>query len=152
MTITDATTPNGIKYRTVQAVEFSESKPLHDKEDKIKEIMDEKVSWKQVFPPMTAPKHNAKEYMEAVLEGRAPIWNKTESAWFVGDEKLEYEKTNNSGNVTDDEINLEEHESTDMNKVANDTLKESEQDVDMTDKLEDTTSNSVSDETDDLPF
>jgi len=93
--------PNPLKkgstYKEVSSFEAKNNSPLHQDEAIVRQWLNDKISWRDLFPPQEAPNMTSFEYLEMVANGSNPYWDDTNSSnkhWvFPGRPDLE-EKAN----------------------------------------------------------
>lgn len=130
---------NKVKYRKVNMISADVPSKITESDIKTAEILKDPISWRQIFPPQTLPGHNIQQYLESVVKGTTPTWDKDRKVWVNKDGSvLEYAK-DVASDKTSAGTNKTEFTKTEMdNENSKDTV--------------DDISFDSSDNDDDLPF
>jgi hypothetical protein len=92
ITTVEDTIPGTSKtYRKVSSIISHMPEPLHTKEAKVKEWTEDTLTWRDIYKPVDIYGHmNAKEYLEAVRDNKAPMWDDKNRTWLFKDDKGEW--------------------------------------------------------------
>lgn len=117
------------KYFEPINIKTSEAGPLRNSQEKIDALINDPVTWKDIFRPSTLPTYNVEQYLQAVLENNFPSWDKILKKWVKPDGTVISYEAKPQSNDASDHVNA---------SLDNNTSKMSPQEVDAL--------------TDDLPF
>jgi hypothetical protein len=92
ITTVEDTIPNSTRtYRKVSSIIPQLPEPLHNKEAKVKEWVEDTLTWRDIYKPVDIYGHmNATEYLEAVRDNKAPMWDDKNRTWLFKDDKGEW--------------------------------------------------------------
>jgi glutaredoxin len=146
ITVTDAYMPNGKSYKAVSAITMGNSKPLHNDENVANQWLNDKISWRDIFKPASAPGITPEKYMELILEEKDPYWddsNPQNKHWvFPGNPELEENakqviaanRNNNTNNKEDAKIDDLDSKIGNLNSDSSGTYQDNH--VDLTNSVE----------------
>lgn len=83
-TVEQAKTSGPGTYRAIQTIRFSPATPLHTDEAEVAKLVNDPMTWKDIFTPIAINGHlDEYQFLQAVVEGRAPEWDKQQSKWIL---------------------------------------------------------------------
>lgn len=111
---------NKVKYRKVNMISSDVPSKIMESDTKINELLNSPLTWKNIFPPQTLPNHNVQQYLQSVVNGTTPTWDKDKKVWLNKDgsviEVKQDNKTTSSGTdkneFTKKELELENSKDT----------------------------------------
>jgi hypothetical protein len=102
-TIEKSMTTGNKTYRAIQSIRFTKAKPLADDEATIAKLVNDPMTWKEIYTPIAINGHlDEYQFLQAVLDGRAPEWDKDAKKWLITRENgeqymAEYARENQGG-------------------------------------------------------
>jgi hypothetical protein len=89
ITTKDAEIPNTKRtYRKITSIQASDQEILHRKPEKVNDWINDTLTWRDVYRPINIYNQmNPTEYMEAVLEDKAPVWDDKNKTWLFKDDQ-----------------------------------------------------------------
>jgi len=108
LTVVDQQLPGRDRtYRDVSSIYPRGSTPLHTDPHVLKEWLDDKTTWRDVFKPAGAPNITSHQYLELVAMGQAPYWDDSDpnnKKWvFPGHPELEEKANTRTKNLDSDD-------------------------------------------------
>ena len=86
-TIEQPKTMGGGTYREISGIKLIGPKKLDEDEAEIAKLVADTMTWKDIYTPIAINGHlDEYEFLKAVVEGRAPFWDKAQSKWILTDE------------------------------------------------------------------
>lgn len=123
VTVVDASMPNGRTYKAVSAISIGHMSQLHNDQSIANSWLNDKMSWRQIYKPVSAPNITPEEYMEMVVMGQDPYWddsNPQDKRWVFPNrpdlEKLAKESRNNNQSQQQNQSNNFDNE---IDKISN---------------------------------
>ena len=91
-TIEQPKTMGGGTYREISSIKLVGPKKLDEDEAEIQKLVDDTMTWKDVYTPIAINGHlDEYQFLLAVVEGRAPLWDKGQSKWILtGTDGVQY--------------------------------------------------------------
>lgn len=118
--VDDVIPHNNVKYRKVNMISSDVPSKIMESDTKINELLNSPITWRSIFPPQTLPNHNVQQYLQSVVNGTTPNWDKDRKVWLNKDgsviEVKQDSKTTSSGTdkneFTKKELDLENSKDT----------------------------------------
>ncbi len=91
-TIEQAKSTGSGTYREISAIKLVGPKKLDEDDAEIEKLVNDSMTWKDIYTPIAINGHlNEYEFLKAVVEGRAPFWDKAQSKWILtGEDGVQY--------------------------------------------------------------
>lgn len=90
------------EYYEPSFIKTSETSAIRNSQEKIDTLINDPVTWKDIFRPSTLPGYNVEQYLQAVVENNVPKWDKNEKKWVKPDGTvISYQGTNQPSEATD---------------------------------------------------
>ena len=91
-TIEQPKTMGGGTYREISSIKLVGPKKLDEDEAEIQKLVDDTMTWKEIYTPIAVNGHlDEYQFLLAVVEGRAPFWDKAQSKWLLtGEDGVQY--------------------------------------------------------------
>lgn len=87
-TIEQAKTLGSGTYREISSIKLIGPKKLDDDEAEITKLQADSMTWKDIYTPIAVNGHlDEYQFLQAVVAGRAPLWDKAISKWILTDEQ-----------------------------------------------------------------
>jgi hypothetical protein len=119
ITVVNNTTPNGITYRDVSAINSRTPKPLHTDEAILKSWLEDKTTWRDVFKPKKLKGCDELTYLKLAAEGNTPYYDKDQKKYiYPGHPDLEAAANTKSQNLDADDEDYSMYEDADPEDMA----------------------------------
>jgi len=89
-TVEQPKTMGGGTYREITTIKLVGPKALAEDEAEIAKLVEDSMTWKDVYTPIAINGHlDEYQFLQAVVDGRAPFWDKVQSKWILTSESGE---------------------------------------------------------------
>lgn len=90
ITVGDSKTNKGIPYKSITAIQYQKPTPLHADKRVMDEWLEDEMTWRDIFEPVSAPELTPEEFMDLLKDGKDPFFDELSKKWvYPGNPELE---------------------------------------------------------------